>query len=83
MPNAQVNEDKVASMLMVDGCKIFKDVGGWRVKSMDDLHLLARGKNAEETEWNMDRFTRFGTLEGAIEAWLEAYYEKPGVWKGQ
>jgi hypothetical protein len=73
---------------MRDGVKIFRHAEGrkhvgWAVRSDDDLWLCARGDDAAEVEWDMDRRTFFGTLEGAIEAWGRAFQKKPGLWKGE
>ena len=82
-----VLQENCGKFAMRDGAEICIDPRaggqGWHVRSHDGYYLLARGEDAAETEWNLDRKTSFGTLEGAVEAWLRAYAKMPCAWKGQ
>lgn len=81
--STKIEERTVSSITMRDAAVIFREGQFWRVRSMDNLHLLARGEEQGEVHWEMDRFTRFGSLEGAIKAWeVAARTHGEKVWKG-
>jgi len=67
---------------MRDGCRILRNrPAGWCVRSFDNLWLLARGDHPRELSWDVDRYTTFGTLDAALDAWQALYERNNTLWK--
>lgn len=82
--NVECLDELISGLRMIDGARINREPGGhWSVCDMDSKWwLCARGEDASEVFWDLDRRTHFATIEGAVDAWGAQFARNKSVWKG-